>query len=86
MRISTCTRASLGTKSQEKRDGCTWLGSEPCYSDGTCLGAEEFWKQHGDSSGPNQPEEFWAAMEVEFARRSRDCPPLQASVEGQRRG
>jgi hypothetical protein len=66
---------------QEQREGCTWLGGAPCYSDGTCLGAEEFFKAHGDPSGPNQSEKFWIAMEVEFARRSTSSPPLRAPAQ-----
>jgi hypothetical protein len=46
------------------RDGCLCLGGRPCWvKDTTALGADEFFRKHGDPSGSSQDEAFWRALE-----------------------
>ena len=48
---------------------CEWVEGGACKSDVTCLGAAEFWKEHGESTQPEQGEAFWLALERELKER-----------------
>jgi hypothetical protein len=49
----------------------------PCFTEGTLLGAGEFWREHGEvARSVDQAEPFWAALEAEYQRWRGQTHPI----------